>query len=174
MIKATGRTGDGTPLVVLGLSGENVTRLMADEPIHLNLADLGLPAIEVLIVGGRTEESIVTDLQNAGCHHQDNKEDAVISQDNEVQASPPNPVDVEKRRALQDRRIGEQRGVTLQIIRDFKIAEAAMRWRGVGVDVPEGHATSEPGHDWISTGDPCWCGSDNCAVCLICGEENHD
>lgn len=66
MIKATGRTADGMPLLVLGLSGENVTRLMADEPIRLNLADLGLPPMEVLIVGGRTEDSIITDLQTAG------------------------------------------------------------------------------------------------------------
>lgn len=38
MIKATGRTGDGRPFVLLGLSGENVTRLMADEPITVDLA----------------------------------------------------------------------------------------------------------------------------------------
>ena len=91
--------------------------------------------------------------------------------ENEVQASPPNPVDVEKQQARNYIRQGEQRGITLQIIRDFKIAEAAMRWRGVGVDVEHRHG---PDHDWMDTGDPCWCGSDNCAVCLICGEENHD
>lgn len=66
MSKASGRTGDGTPLVVLGLSGENITRLMADEPIWFNLAELGFSSVEVLIVGGRTEDSIVTDLQDAG------------------------------------------------------------------------------------------------------------
>ena len=66
MIKATGRTGDGKPLLVLGLSGENATRLMADEPIRLNLADLGLPPLEVVIVGGRTEADIERDMQAAG------------------------------------------------------------------------------------------------------------
>lgn len=92
----------------------------------------------------------------------------------EVQGSRPDPVDVEKQRVYQHIRQGEQRGVTLQIIRDYKIAKAAMRYRGVGVDVPDGHGTPPTNHDWIDTGDPCWCGSDNCAVCLICGEENHD
>lgn len=66
MIKARGQTGDGTPLVVLGLSGENVARLMAKEPIRLNLADLGLPPTVVVIIGGRTEDEITVDLQTAG------------------------------------------------------------------------------------------------------------
>lgn len=66
MIKARGRTGDGTPLVVIGLSGENMTRLMAKEPIRFDLADLGLPPTQVVIVGGRTEEDIAVDLQTAG------------------------------------------------------------------------------------------------------------
>lgn len=62
MIKAQGRTGDGRPLVVIGLSGENVTRLMANEPILFDLAELGLPTTQVLIVGGRTETDILADL----------------------------------------------------------------------------------------------------------------
>ena len=66
MIKAAGRTGDGTPLAILGLSGENMTRLMADEPIRVNLAELGLPSVQILIVGGRTEGAITAQLQQAG------------------------------------------------------------------------------------------------------------
>lgn len=53
----------GRPLVVLGLSGENVTRLMADEPILIDLADLGLPPQKIAIVGGRTEDDIAADLK---------------------------------------------------------------------------------------------------------------
>lgn len=83
----------------------------------------------------------------------------------------PTTVDVEKQQARNYIRDGEQRGITLQVIRNYKIAEAFLRSRGVGVDVPERHGLD---HDWMDTGDPCWCGSDNCAVCLICGEENHD
>lgn len=63
MIKATGRTGDGRPLLVLGLSGENVTRLAAGEPIRFDLASVGMPPCVVLIVYGRTEDEIAVDLQ---------------------------------------------------------------------------------------------------------------
>lgn len=66
MIKAAGRTGDGKPLVILGLSGENMTRLMAGEPIRLDLADLGLRSTVVVIVGGRTENDIAADLAAHG------------------------------------------------------------------------------------------------------------
>lgn len=65
MIKARGRTPLGTDLVLLGLSGENVARLAADEPIRLNLSELGLPAIEVVIVYGKTEDSIKARLEQA-------------------------------------------------------------------------------------------------------------
>lgn len=62
MIKAVLREPIGTPVVVLGLSGENMARLMAGEPIVVQLAELGLPAMKVLIVGGRTEETITAQL----------------------------------------------------------------------------------------------------------------
>jgi hypothetical protein len=65
VIKATGRM-DGKPLVLIGLSGENMARLMADEPIRFNLADLGMPPTVVLIVGGRTEDDIANRLRAAG------------------------------------------------------------------------------------------------------------
>ncbi|MFE2469739.1 hypothetical protein [Streptomyces mirabilis] len=62
MIKALLREPGGIAVVVLGLSGENVTRLMADEPIVINLAELGLPPMKVLLMGGRTEEVIAAQL----------------------------------------------------------------------------------------------------------------
>lgn len=65
MIKASGKTGDGRPFVLLGLSGENVTRIVAGEPIKLNLKDLGLDDIEVAIVYGKTESDIVDQLRAA-------------------------------------------------------------------------------------------------------------
>ncbi len=64
MIKARGQAGDGQPLVILGLSGENVVRLFADEPIRLNLADLGLPPCQVVIVAGKTEDAITERLRD--------------------------------------------------------------------------------------------------------------
>lgn len=66
MLKASGRSGDGRPLVILGLSGENMTRLMADEPIEFDLADLGLPSTQVVIVGGRTEDDVAEQLRAHG------------------------------------------------------------------------------------------------------------
>jgi hypothetical protein len=48
---------------MLGLSGENVTRLAAGEPIRFNLSSVGWPPCEVLIVYGQTEERIVADVK---------------------------------------------------------------------------------------------------------------
>lgn len=67
MIKARLDTAAGTPpTVLLGLSGENVTRIVAGEPIRLNLADLGLPPTVVVIVYGKTEEAIRAELATHG------------------------------------------------------------------------------------------------------------
>lgn len=71
MIKAPGRTGDGRPMLLLGLSGENMTRLMAGEPIAVDTAQLGepfagLPPLVVVLVGGRDEQTIVAQLADAG------------------------------------------------------------------------------------------------------------
>ncbi|MDX3748713.1 hypothetical protein [Streptomyces sp. AK08-02] len=62
MIKAVLRDRKG-PVVLLGLSGENVTRLMADEPILVDLAELGLPPLRIAILGGRTEADITQQLE---------------------------------------------------------------------------------------------------------------
>lgn len=69
MIKASGRTGIGLPLLFLGLSGENVTRLTAGEPIRIRATDLmalGLPPIEVVIHYGCTEDAIKDELVRHG------------------------------------------------------------------------------------------------------------
>jgi hypothetical protein len=64
MIKATAYDGrNPQPIVILGLSGENMARLMADEPILIDLADLGLPPQQVALVGGRTEADIAAKLK---------------------------------------------------------------------------------------------------------------
>jgi hypothetical protein len=65
VIKASGQTGLGLPLLVLGLSGENVTRLAAGEPIRVRAAELdamGLPAVEIVILYGQTENDLLRDL----------------------------------------------------------------------------------------------------------------
>lgn len=64
MLKMFGRTPAGRPLVVLGLAAENMTRLLADEPIRVDLpeAALGhevkLPTVTIVLIGGRTEAEI--------------------------------------------------------------------------------------------------------------------
>lgn len=79
MIKAVGKA-DGKPMLLLGLSGENMTRLMADEPIKFDLAELGLPAMVVVIIGGRTESAIMAQLHAAGLllqEYQDGDSDGI-------------------------------------------------------------------------------------------------
>lgn len=65
MLKAGGRTADGTPLAFMGLSGENITRLVAGEPIKVNLAEWGLPSCEVVVLYGRTDLDIAAAMQKA-------------------------------------------------------------------------------------------------------------
>lgn len=68
MILAGGSSGD-SPLVFLGLSGENITRLVAGEPIRVPAARmkaLGLPVMEVIIHYGKTEEALVAELGEHG------------------------------------------------------------------------------------------------------------
>lgn len=63
MIKAVLRDAQGAPVILLGLSGENCARLMADEPIKVDLAELGLPSLQIALVGGRTEADITAQLE---------------------------------------------------------------------------------------------------------------
>lgn len=61
MIKANARDDKG-PLAIFGLSGEDMTRLMAGEPIVFDLAELGFSPLLITILGGRTEHDIAADL----------------------------------------------------------------------------------------------------------------
>ena len=66
MIKAVGQGKDGNAVLLLGLSGENITRLVAGEPIHITpdqMMQLGFPAMHVGIVYGKTEEEIVKQMK---------------------------------------------------------------------------------------------------------------
>lgn len=69
MIKASGATGLGQPLLFLGISGENVTRLVAGEPIRVRAEDLvkmGLPPMMVVIHYGKTEQAILDEFRAHG------------------------------------------------------------------------------------------------------------
>lgn len=69
MIKASRKTALGEPMLFLGLSGENVTRLAAGEPILIRpaqMAELGLPPIVIAIHYGRTEGDILAEMKAHG------------------------------------------------------------------------------------------------------------
>lgn len=69
MLKASARTPAGEPVLFLGLTGENVTRMAAGEPVRIRaaeLAGLGLPAVEVVLHYGKTEQAILDDLAAHG------------------------------------------------------------------------------------------------------------
>lgn len=63
MIKATGQRKGGKPFVLLGITGENVTRIVAGEPLKVNLNEVGLDDIEIAIVYGKTEEDLVAQIE---------------------------------------------------------------------------------------------------------------
>jgi hypothetical protein len=44
--------------VVLGLTGENIARLVNGEPIHVRLEDLGVPGIDVIIDYRKTADDL--------------------------------------------------------------------------------------------------------------------
>jgi hypothetical protein len=63
MIKATGTRGNGKPFVLVGITGENVTRIVAGEPLKINLGDVGLDDIEIAVVYGKTEAELVAQIE---------------------------------------------------------------------------------------------------------------
>jgi hypothetical protein len=66
VIKALG-THNGKTILVMGLSGENMTRLMAKEPIAFDISlPPGTRVLTVIIAGGRTEDAITADLRAHG------------------------------------------------------------------------------------------------------------
>jgi hypothetical protein len=69
MITGAGKAASGADLLFLGLSGENVTRLIAGEPICIaadRLKMLGLPPMDVAIVYGRTEDELIAEIGSKG------------------------------------------------------------------------------------------------------------
>lgn len=83
-------------------------------------------------------------------------------------APKPEPVDVNH-----VRRVGEARGMKFMLILNLKQALFALEQNGIHYGETCIKKEGDK-HDMIGTGDPCWCGSDNCEVCLKCGLENHD
>lgn len=59
MIKATGTADDGSDVVMLGVSEENVKRLVAGDPIIVRMEELGMVG-NLVIFYGKTEEEMAT------------------------------------------------------------------------------------------------------------------
>jgi len=76
VFKATSRMKDGRPLVILGMSGVNVTRMIAHEPVTVDVGALGdgMPELQVVIMYGKTEAVIVDQLREAGLIGPDTEE----------------------------------------------------------------------------------------------------
>lgn len=60
MIRAKVTAPNGRQLMIVGLSGENVTRLAAGEPIFKQMEDAGFPGIDLVILYGKTEDDAKT------------------------------------------------------------------------------------------------------------------
>lgn len=80
MIRGRG-VANGKPLLLLGIDGENMTRLVADEPILIRpkeMKDMGLPEMSILICYGKTLADVSVKLMAMGIvddktevHHRD-------------------------------------------------------------------------------------------------------
>lgn len=57
---------DGRMFLAFGLTRENITRLMQDEPIKIDTKELGLPPGALLIFYGETEATIYDTLKEQG------------------------------------------------------------------------------------------------------------
>lgn len=68
MIKFSGTNPEtGHPLLGIGLSKENCDRLLEGQPIMFPAANMaGLPAIDVFIMGGTDESTMLSDMLKAG------------------------------------------------------------------------------------------------------------
>lgn len=68
MLKAVSKMKDGRPFLILGVSGENLTRLVAGEPVTVDVGALGgdMPPLQIAIMYGKTEEVIADQLRAAG------------------------------------------------------------------------------------------------------------
>lgn len=60
----------------------------------------------------------------------------------------------------------------LAFVRGYKMALAEGVVRNVLPECSSDIHSKE--HDMADLGDPCFCGSDNCEICVKCGAQNHD
>lgn len=56
MIKATTQRLDGAPVLIMGLSNENLRRLREGQPVAFPAESIGLPPMDIVIYYAPTEE----------------------------------------------------------------------------------------------------------------------
>lgn len=66
MITMRGDDPNGAKVAILGITQENVQRLMAGEPIAVPLHEIGIHEVRVVIVYGDTEQKIIRRLEELG------------------------------------------------------------------------------------------------------------
>lgn len=64
MVKIRAQLNDGNPLLAFGLSAMNIAKLKDGQPIHIDLAELGLVG-KVFIFYGETEELMRAEMEMA-------------------------------------------------------------------------------------------------------------
>lgn len=64
MIKAAGRTGDGTPLLLIGLSAEDIKQLQQGSATEFTTAPLGLPVMRIVVAAGQTGSDILDKMRD--------------------------------------------------------------------------------------------------------------
>lgn len=67
MLKAKIHQVDGSTLLLIGLSSENMKRLLEDKPILFSGSEVGFPAVSwVLLIGGKTNGDLMEQLKKMG------------------------------------------------------------------------------------------------------------
>lgn len=62
MIKARGESGSAGPIIILGLSRDNMCRLLNGQPIDVDMTELGYESGHIMIIGGETEATMQQEL----------------------------------------------------------------------------------------------------------------
>lgn len=64
VIKLGTRRNDGAPLIILGLSENNLEQLRKGRPIPIQFGEIGVPGDgEIVIMWGQTEKAIMQEIQ---------------------------------------------------------------------------------------------------------------
>lgn len=66
MLKVVTRNAFGQPTVFLGLTKENVQRLRDNQPIGLDMGELGLGDGKIVLLYGEDQAELVDDLRSLG------------------------------------------------------------------------------------------------------------